>query len=59
MNIVVELKDNHGKMIVYPVDQHAHAFAKIARNQVLTDDVIKLIKSLGFQVSVHNGTVKL
>ena len=53
MNITVKVRNNYGKKIVYPVCQHAIAFARIAGTASLTMDAIDRIKELGYEVQVE------
>lgn len=52
-HIEVEIKTKYGRDIVYPVDRKAHLFCELLGGQLsLTEDNIKHIKSLGYQVRV-------
>ena len=57
MNITVKVKNNYGKKVVYPVCQHAIAFARIAGTTTITKDAIELIKQLGYKVQVEQVTL--
>ena len=57
MNITVKVRNNYGKKIVYPVCQHAIAFARIAGTASLTMDAIDRIKELGYEVQVEQETL--
>jgi len=57
MNITVKVRNNYGKKIVYPVCQHAIAFARIAGTASLTRDAIDRIKELGYEVQVEQETL--
>lgn len=51
--ITVKIKNNYGADHVYPVCQKAQDFAKIAGTKTLTPYVLKLIKSLGFEIRMQ------
>ena len=48
--IIVKIKNNYGVDHVYPVCPKAQDFAEIAGTKTLTPYVLKLIKSLGFEI---------
>ena len=52
MKIMIEVKNNYGKPVPYPVCVAAHNFAAIAKTETLTPDTLKLIGLLGFEVEV-------
>lgn len=49
-SITVKIKNNYGVDHVYPVCPKAQDFAEIAGTKTLTPYVLKLIKSLGFEI---------
>lgn len=50
--IQVSIKSVYGNKLIYPIDDKAKYFAKIARTSTLTPQVIDLIKRIGFTVIV-------
>lgn len=54
--IVVKIKDIYGTQTIYPVCEIAKGLAALAGTKTLTQASIKIIKSLGYQVSVENPT---
>ena len=53
--ITVKIKNNYGVDYVYPVCPKAQDFAEIAGTKTLTPYVLKLIKSLGFEIEVQHN----
>ena len=58
MNITVRIANNYGNRVVYPVCPRAHTFAEMAGTKTLTPQTIKLIKALGYTVSVTGPAIK-
>jgi len=52
MNITVHRREVYGVVKYYPVCDKAKLFAHIAQTKTLTNDVIKRIGALGYEVSV-------
>lgn len=53
--ITVMIKNNYGVYHIYPVCPKAQDFAEIAGTKTLTPYVLKLIRSLGFEIEMkHN-----
>ena len=52
MKIKIEVKNNYGRPVAYPVCPDAHNFAAIAKTETLTADTLKLIGLLGYEVEV-------
>jgi hypothetical protein len=52
LHITVELRENYGKQVYYPHCENSKTFASIANTVTLTADTLKLIKKLGYGVSV-------
>ena len=48
MKIKIEVKNNYGRPVAYPVCPAAHNFAAIAKTETLTADTLKLIGLLGY-----------
>lgn len=58
--ILVKFVNVYGEDKVYPVDEPARNFARIAGTKTLTEYTISLIKSLGYTVNVqHQHTATL
>jgi len=53
MEIIVKIKSVYGKRTIYPLCTMAKSFAAISGNKTLTDDVISVIKSMGFKIIVE------
>jgi len=58
MEILVTLKNVYGNDTIYPACPKAETFAKLAGTKTLTLDTIKLIKVLGYTVSVTGPAIK-
>jgi len=58
MEIIVTIKNVYGTETVYPSCPKGQVFAKIAGTKTLTLDTIKLIKALGYTVSVAGPSIK-
>jgi hypothetical protein len=56
--ITVKIKNVYGRDLVYPVCERAKLFAEISGAATLTPQVVKLIKSLGFGLVVHNDAAQ-
>ena len=48
----VRVTDVYGKRVVYPMCERAKVFASIAGTKTLTEVTLKLIKKLGYGISV-------
>lgn len=57
MKILVKLKSNYGKEVIYPVCDSAKAFAAIAGTTTLTKNAIKYIKALGYTIEVEQVSI--
>jgi hypothetical protein len=54
LRVQLLVKQNYGNQALYPYNEEAHLFAKIANTKTLTTDVVKHIMSLGYKVEyVH------
>ena len=56
--IIVRIKSVYGENKVYPVCREAETFAKLAGTKTLTMSTIKLIKDLGYTVSVQSDAIQ-
>lgn len=50
LTIRIELKDQYGKQVAYPVCDTAKAFAEIANSKTLTDQTLLRIAGLGYTI---------
>lgn len=50
LTITIELKDQYGKRVIYPVCETAKTFAAIAGTTTLTDMTLMRINSLGYKI---------
>ncbi len=50
LTIRIELKDQYGKQVAYPVCTNAKIFADIAGTKVLTDMTLLRIAGLGYNI---------
>jgi len=55
--ITVRIANNFGTEAIYPVDDNAKLFAKLAGTRTLTRATIALIKQLGYTVNVETPTL--
>jgi hypothetical protein len=53
MNITVRVTNNFGNRAIYPVCNDAQTFAELAGTTTLTDDSIRLVKALGYEVQIQ------
>ncbi len=59
MEIIVTIKNNYGTETIYPSCLKGHLFAEMAGTKTLTPQTIKLIKALGYTVSVSQPTITI
>lgn len=52
MSVQVRISNQYGNRRIFPVNAQAKIFAEIAGQKTLSDNHIKLIKELGFDVEV-------
>lgn len=50
LTIRIELKDQYGKQVAYPVCDTAKTFAEIANSKTLTDQTLLRIAGLGYTI---------
>ena len=53
MNITVRVKNNFGNRAIYPVSSDAQTFCELAGTKTLTDETIRLVKELGYEVQIQ------
>lgn len=56
--VTIQVKNNYGAMVAYPVCERAQHFASIAGTKTLTAEALKHIKALGFEIIQHTETMK-
>jgi len=52
MEISIQIRNVYGKLLAYPMDTKAKAFADIASNKTLTRNTLRQILTIGFRVNV-------
>ena len=57
MSITVRVTNNFGNRAVYPVCSDAQTFAELAGTKTLTDETIRLVKDLGYEVQIQPQTL--
>lgn len=55
LTVHIQLKDQYGRQVAYPICDTARTFAEIAGTKILTDTTLKRIAALGYTIN----TVKL
>jgi hypothetical protein len=53
MSITVRVTNNFGNRAVYPVCSDAQTFAELAGTKTLTDETLRLVKDLGYEVQIQ------
>lgn len=59
MEMIVEVKNVYGNQVIYPINEIAKTFAKLAGTKTLTIAAVELIKTLGYIVRVSQPVVTL
>jgi hypothetical protein len=59
MTITIKFKDVYGNRLVYPVCANAQHFADIAGTKTLSTTVLKIVKSLGYDIELEGETLNL
>jgi len=59
MELIVHIKSVYGTDKVYPINETAKIFAKIANTTTLTADTLILAKKLGYKVIVRQPELAL
>jgi hypothetical protein len=57
MHITVKLRNIFGYDKVYPICDTAKAFARIAKTTTLTDNTLREIKNIGFDIKLERGSL--
>ena len=48
MDLIVTIRNNYGRQVVYPTCQVGETFARIAGTKTLTDETRALLKQIGY-----------
>ena len=48
MELLVEIKNNYGREMVYPICEKSRLLAQLSGNRTLTPEAIAVIKRLGY-----------
>jgi len=59
MQVTVQIKDQYGTRVIYPVCTTGQLFARIAGTKTLTPRHIESIKALGYSVQVEQPVLSL
>ena len=59
MKIDVELKWNYGSCAFYPACEISKRFAQIAGTKTLTQDALRIIKSMGYTINQTSKEIAL
>ena len=59
MKITIQVKTIYGNRVIYPKDETAQAFARIAGTKTLTLEALRLIRALGYEINEHKESFKL
>ena len=57
MELKVQIKNNYGREMVYPICEKSKVFARISGHTTLTDGVIAEIKRLGYSFTVQSPKI--
>ena len=57
MNITVRIANNFGNRAIYPVCDDAKKFSELVGTKTLTDETIRLVKDLGYEVQIQPQTL--
>lgn len=53
MKVTIKAVKQYGSWVYYPVDPNAAAFAAIAGTTTLTENTLKYVKLLGYEIEVR------
>jgi len=59
MKITIQVKSIYGNRVIYPKDETAQTFARIAGTKTLTIEALRLIQALGYEINEHKESFKL
>ena len=54
MDLIVTIRNNYGRQVVYPTCQVGETFARIAGTTTLTDQTRALMKQIGYTFTPRN-----
>ena len=46
--LLVQVKNNYGSEVIYPICNNSRLIAKLAGTKTITDDAVKILKLLGY-----------
>lgn len=52
-SITIKVTKNYGVEAIYPIDENAKVFARIAGTKTLTRSTLSMIKELGYEIKVE------
>ena len=56
--ITVRIKDVYGNQMIYPVCDAAKVFARLAGTKTLTQDTLRCIRQLGYEVEIETPNLQ-
>ena len=59
MSITIELKWQYGNCAFYPLCETSKRFAQIAGTKTLTQDALRIIKSMGYEITQTTKEIAL
>jgi hypothetical protein len=59
MKILVTIKESYGRSLIYPACEAADMFCRIADKKTLSEQTIRYIKALGYNIKVKQEEVIL
>lgn len=59
MSITIELKWQYGNCAFYPLCETSKRFAQIAGTKTLTQDALRIIKSMGYEINQTTKEIAL
>ncbi len=59
MQITIEVKNIYGQQNCYPACAKSRAFALLAKKKTLSTDDLRIIKSLGYTVTIQPQTLEV
>ena len=49
-SILIEIRENYGRKVIYPACENAETFARLAGCKTLTAQTLELIEQLGYSI---------
>ena len=59
MSITIELKWQYGNCAFYPLCETSRRFAQIAGTKTLTQDALRIIKAMGYEINQTTKEIAL